>query len=130
MEFKKGQSLGEISAIAHRRLKSEADKKEHQGFVQKSQDREERKNEAIGKAFSTPDGLIALKWLMDECGYNVSPVVMSGVTGEILQANTAANALRGALFLQLKRKLPPESLYSVEFADWETFLPDMDDLLN
>jgi len=130
MRLKKGQSLGEIAAIAHRRLKTEAHKEKHLGTVKKEQDREERKNEAIGRAFSTPDGLIALKWLMDECGYNVSPVVVSGQTGEILQANTSANALRAALFLQLKRKVPLESLYSIEYEDWETILPDMDDLLS
>ena len=125
-----GWSLSDIAAIAHRRKNSEGKKEEHLDAVKKEQDREEEKNKAIGRAFSTPDGLIALKWLMDECGYNVSPVVVSGQTGEILQVNTAANALRGAIFLQLKRKLPLESLYSVEYKDWETILPDMDDLLD
>ena len=68
----------------------------------------------LGEAFSTPAGRRALRYLMDQCGYQKSNVFGDPVTKELLTQSMLFNEARRDIYLGLREYIPTEVLIAVE----------------
>ena len=70
---------------------------------------------AMRRTFSTPDGLIVLKYLYDQSGYDKSKVAMNPQTAEIVPLTTAYQAIRETFYINIRKYLNFEILKEVEY---------------
>lgn len=92
---------------------------------QRSADEQRRKEEQLEKSerltramratFNTPDGLIVLNWLKDECMFGKPILGANMVQGAIDEKATLYQAMRLNLYLKVRSMLTFEILKEVEY---------------
>lgn len=90
---------------------------------QKKLDERAKKQEAyrqkmasiFGTAFSTPEGMHALRYIMNICGYQDSVVGANPDLGMDIMQGTLHNGARRNIYLELRKMIPSHILKQVEF---------------
>jgi len=73
----------------------------------------------LNTVFSSPDGVRALRIIMEMCGYDKSDFAADPTTGEIQERGTLYNLARRTIYVELRRQIKPETLMKVEFPEKE-----------
>lgn len=102
------------------REKKEAEKKQEQEVVFKVLKR------AFTNVTSDPDGLIVMRYIMDESGWLGNLIVGDPTTGDIHDNATLYNNARRLLYKQLRKFIPVRALKKIEF-DKTNFKGEIED---
>jgi len=81
------------------------------------QEAEEKRGElkkAYNITFSSPEGKMVLRDIMQNCCYQTSEVVINKQTGEICEKSTLYNTMRRTLYLGIRNYVNSETLAAVE----------------
>jgi hypothetical protein len=90
------------------------------------QSKKDALDQAIHRIVKTPSGLLFLRWVMNECGYqsvdtvrqaSVSTDGKSVVYGDILPNTIIHNAATRGLWLNIRRRLPRKALIEIEIEE-------------
>ncbi len=79
-------------------------------------------SKACNTVFSTKEGRVLLKYLVEESGIFKGSVLSSGQTGEILEKATIYNEGRRSLYLDLRDLIRPDILKKAEYS-----VPDLNE---
>lgn len=92
-----------------------ADKRaeDDQSRKEKQLEQSERLTRAMRATFNTPDGLIVLNWLKEECMFGKP--ILGAMAGGIDEKATLYQAMRLNLYLKVRSMLTFEILKEVEF---------------
>ena len=81
----------------------------------KVQEREKaRLKKAFCECFATESGKTVLKWIMEQCAYQTSEIVVNPQTGEINEKAALYNAIRRTLYTRIRKFLHRDILAQVE----------------
>lgn len=70
---------------------------------------------SCAQVFGTPTGQRVLKFIADQCGYNVSKISGNAQIGLDVKDGTLYNAARETVYLSLRKYVPVEILKKAEF---------------
>ncbi len=74
----------------------------------------------MNTVFSTEEGLVVLRHLVEICGYDKSDAVASTQTGEILDRATFYNVVRRGLYTELRKLIKTDILRRAEYPEEES----------
>ena len=100
--------------------KSPATKK-REDSIKKQQENNKREEDKLIASFynlfDNPDGERFLKWLHQQCGYDMPSIVVDPQSHEINNKMTIYNEARRNVWMQLRKLLKKETLIKVEYND-------------
>jgi len=73
--------------------------------------------QAFRRTFKDQDSKVVLRWLMENCGFLESDIVVSHKTGEVNPMSTVHNMARRALYIKVRALLDPQFVHDVECFD-------------
>lgn len=83
-------------------------------FKEKSEKDLLRYRHAFNAVFSTEEGQVLLRWLLDQTGYQKPKTLLNRETMEINALATVHDAALEELYINLRKYIKPEILYNVE----------------
>lgn len=89
-------------------------KKQAEAEIARTMERTALRN-AMGVAFSTPEGKQVLRWLRAQCGHNEPILGANPVTGDLDPQRTLYSAMRLNLYLEIRKNLSFNILKEVEY---------------
>lgn len=69
---------------------------------------------AFCECFATDSGKVVLKWIMNQCCYQISEVVANPATGEINEKASLYNTIRRTIYIRIRKFLHRDILAQVE----------------
>ncbi len=70
---------------------------------------------AVARITSKEDGRTLIRWLMKQCGFTSSSVVVNPETSEVALQSTLYNEVRRGVYLELRNMIPKKQLMKIEF---------------
>ena len=91
-----------------------SERKKHEANQKLEHDKQQEKfRHAFNGVFNTADGLIVLKWLCDQCGYQKASIMFNR-EGEVNPQSLVYNEARRNIYLQIREMILPETLAKIE----------------